>query len=130
MLHPLVEKWETTLQDVFDLIDEELEVKYGDKFPLRANRPSKGKGTTPDTDGLFELAVTFSAGLRSELGPGYVFRVRLATLAKVPEDFRKQVEQDALARLRIELPKQFPDKDLKVGIDGQMFKIYGDLSLE
>lgn len=129
MKHPLLRKWENTLQSIFDRIDHKLEDKYGEKFPLRANRPKAGKGVTPDADGLFDLGVSFSVGIGSEFGPGYVFRVRLATMNRVPEEFMQQVENEVVELLNIELPKHFPDRELNVVRDGRLFKIYGDLDL-
>lgn len=127
--NPLLQKWEDKLQGIFDKIDHRLEEKYGDLFPLSPNRPPRGKGVTPDADGLFDLGVSFSVGLISKLGPGYVFRVKLATPAKVPEQFTEKVEDEVVAMLTDELPKEFPGKDLKVSRDGKVYKIHGDLDL-
>lgn len=129
MKNPLLQKWEDKLQGIFDRIDEELENKYGNTFPLRANRPEKGHGVTPDTDGLFELGVSFSLGIGSKIGPGYVFRVKLATMNKVPQEFTSKIEEEVIQMLGKELPKEFPDKELKVAKDGHIYKIYGDLDL-
>ena len=129
MKNPLLRKWENTLQSIFDRIDRKLEDKYGGMFPLRPNRPEAGKGVTPDADGLFDLGVSFSVGIGSELGPGYVFRVRLATMRRVPDEFMQQVEEEVVELLNDELPQHFPGRDLRVGRDGRLFKIYGDLDL-
>lgn len=129
MKNPLLRKWENTLQNIFDRIDQKLEEKYGNMFPLRANRPKAGEGVTPDADGLFDLGVSFSVGIGSEFGPGYVFRVRLATMHRVPEEFMQQVEDEVVTLLNKELPQHFPGRDLKVVRDGRLFKIYGDLDL-
>ena len=127
--NPLVVKWEKKLQDVFDRIDERLEETYGDKFPLRPNRPKAGQGVGADADGLFDLGISFSAGFGSSLGPGYVFTVRIATLQKVPKQFKSKVETEVLNMLKEELPKNFPNRNLKVDRDGNLFKVYGDLDL-
>ncbi|MGM0601335.1 MAG: hypothetical protein ACQETH_16105 [Candidatus Rifleibacteriota bacterium] len=129
MKNPLVESWEEKLQELFDKIDRRLEEKYGDKFPLKPNRPPHQKGITPDLDGLFDLGVSFSAGLGSELGPGYVFRVNLATLSKVPEEFLEEIEDEVVGMLEEELPEYFPGKKLEVARDGNVYKIYGNLDL-
>ena len=35
MQNPLLAKWESKLQGIFDRIDTQLEEKYGDAYPLR-----------------------------------------------------------------------------------------------
>lgn len=127
--NPLLQKWEDKLQGIFDKIDEKLENKYGEEFPLAPNRPAKGKGVTPDADGLFDLGVAFSVGLISEIGPGYVFRVKMATLANIPEQFTEKVEDEVVELLTLELPKEFPGKNLQVSRDGKVYRIHGDLNL-
>ncbi|MFZ5950657.1 MAG: hypothetical protein ACOYXC_08125 [Candidatus Rifleibacteriota bacterium] len=129
MKNPLLEKWEERLQDIFDKIDHVLEDKYGHLYPLRPNRPAHRQGVTPDADGLFDLGVSFTVGLGSKLGPGYVFRVKLATLNRVPEELQEKIEDEVLQLLQNELPAYFPGKELKVGRDGKVYKIYGDLDL-
>lgn len=130
MKNPLLEKWEYKLQKIFDRIDHVLEDRYGDLYPLRPNRPERGKGVTPDADGLFDLGVSFSAGLGSKKGPGYVFRVKLATLNRVPDDLVEKIEDEVVQLLQNELPTEFPGKDLKVARDGLVYKVFGDLDLE
>lgn len=129
MKNPLLQKWEDKLQGIFDRIDDQLEEKYGNTYPLRFNRPARGCGVTPDTDGLFELSVSFSLGIASQLGPGYVFRVKLATMSRVPQEFMTKIEDEVVEMLKMELPKEFPNKELKVARDGKNYKIYGDLDL-
>ncbi len=129
MKNPLLEKWEDKLQDIFDRIDRILEERYGELFPLRPNRPAHGRGVTPDADGLFDLGVSFSAGIGSQFGPGYVFRVKLATLNRVPENLLEKVENEVIDLLDAELPREFPGKELKVARDGHVYKIFGDLDL-
>lgn len=122
-------KWEDKLQDIFNRIDHVLEEKYGELYPLSPNRPAHGKGVTPDADGLFDLGVSFSAGIGSQFGPGYVFRVKLATMQRVPENLIEQLENEVLELLRAELPREFPGKGLDVARDGNIYKIFGDLDL-
>ncbi len=130
MRNPLVEKWEEKLQKIFNNIDKILEEKYGHLYPLRPNRPGRGKGVTPDADGLFDLGVSFSAGLGSEFGPGYVFRVKLATLRKVPENLIEKIEDEVVELISKELPIEFPGKELQVARDGHVYKIFGNLDLD
>lgn len=129
MKNPLLEKWEEKLQKIFNRIDHVLEERYGDLYPLRPNRPLHKRGVTADADGLFDLGVSFSVGLGSKLGPGYVFRVKLATLQRVPKDLQEKLEDEVIGLLQDELPKEFPGKELKVARDGLIYKVFGDLDL-
>ena len=129
MKNPLLQKWEDKLQGIFDRIDDQLEEKYGDAYQLRFNRPARGCGVTPDTDGLFEIGFSFSLGIASELGPGYVFRVKVATMSRVSPDFMEKVENEVIDMLKSELPKEFPNRELNVAKDGRNYKIYGNLDL-
>ncbi len=129
MKNPLLQKWVDKLQKIFDDIDMVLEQKYGHLFPLRPNRPLHQQGVTPDADGLFDLGVSFSAGFGSEFGPGYVFRVNLATLKKVPDALQEKIEDEVIDMLQERLPKEFAGVDLEVARDGKVYKIYGNLDL-
>ena len=124
-----VEKWERNLKKIFNRIDDYLEEKYGDLFPLHPARPVRGKTSNREYDGLFNVGASFSAGFGSDYGPGYVVEVRLATLSRVPEELRIKIVEEVIQLLRRELPKQFPGKELDVVRDGPVYKIYGDLSL-
>lgn len=129
MKNPLLEKWETKLHNLFDDIDNHLEDKYGELYPLAPSRKPRGEGINPENDGLFDLSVTFSAGFTSKLGPGYIFRVKMATLSRVPKELTNKIEDEVVSILKMRLPETFPDKDLKVARDGNVFKIYGNLDL-
>ncbi|GAB4283918.1 MAG: hypothetical protein Kow0029_30290 [Candidatus Rifleibacteriota bacterium] len=129
MKNPLLEKWEDKLQNIFNKIDDILEQRYGHLYPLRPNRPAHKKGVTSDADGLFDLGVSFTPGFGSQFGPGYVFRVKLATLNRVPKEMQKKLEDEVVDLLQKELPKEFPGKELRVARDGVVYKIYGDLDL-
>ena len=58
-----------------------------------------------------------------------VVRLRVATLASVPKAVLEEMEDFVVDRLRAELPKAFPNRELNVTRDGPIFKIHGDLSL-
>lgn len=122
-------QWERTLKKVFDKIDHELESEYGSRYPRHPVRPARGKTANPEHDGLFNLGAAFSAGYGSQHGSGYIVRMRIATLSKVPPDLIEEIEDFVVERLRADLPKAFPGRDLKVTRDGPVFKIHGDLSL-
>jgi len=114
---------------VFDRVDDHLEEKYGRKYPLHPARPTRGTTSSKAHDGLFNLGASFSAGYGSKRGPGYVVEVRMVTLPRVPQYIRNQIEEEAVERLREELPREFPDRELKIERDGQVYKIHGDLRL-
>ena len=122
-----VEAWESRLKRVFDRIDDYLEEKYGSKYPLHPARPVRGATASKAHDGLFNIGASFSAGYGSSRGPGYVLEVRMVTLTRVPRYVRDQLEEEAAERLREELPKEFPDRELRVERDGPVYKISGDL---
>jgi hypothetical protein len=127
--HPKVEQWETRLRQVFDRIDDHLEHKYGRKLPLHPARPPRGATSNKSQDGLFNVGASFTAGYGSRHGPGYVVEVRMVTLSRVPQYLRDRIEEEVAERLREELPKEFPDRELVVERDGPVYKIYGDLRL-
>jgi hypothetical protein len=124
-----VEEWESRLKRVFDLVDDHLEEKYGRKYPLHPARPARGVTANKSHDGLFNVGASFSAGYGSERGPGYVVEVRMVTLTRVPRYVRDRIEEEAAELLREELPKEFPDRELRVERDGPVYKIHGDLRL-
>lgn len=127
--HPLVIAWEEKLKRVFDEIDHELEERYGDRYPLHPNRPTRGETANPEDDGLFNVGASFTAGYGSQRGRGYVVSVRMVTLARVPADVQEQMENEVAVMLRERLPSIFPGRDLRVDRDGHVFKITGDLSV-
>ena len=127
--HPKVIAWEQKLGEIFDKIDAELEVMYGDRYPLHPARAERGKTSNPEYDGLFNVGAVFSAGFGSQHGAGYLVRMRVATLAHVPKPVLEEIENVVVLRLSEELPNVFPGRDLKVTRDGPIFKIHGDLSL-
>jgi hypothetical protein len=127
MRHHKLEEWESKLKRVFDRVDDYLEEKYGRKYPLHPARPARGVTSSKAHDGLFNIGASFSAGYGSKRGPGYVVEVRMVTLTRVPQYIRDQIEEDAVERLRKELPREFPDRELEVERDGQVYKIHGDL---
>ena len=85
---PEVTRWEEKLKRVFDHIDDRLESKYGDKYPLHPARPKQGTTANKEEDGLFNVGAAFSAGFGSKRGRGYVVQVRMSTLSGVPAHVR------------------------------------------
>lgn len=124
-----LDAWEDALQRVLSSVDRELESRHGGKWPLHPARPAAGEAANPQYDGLFRVTAAFSAGFGSRLGPGYVLRAEVATLAPVPQADRAAIEEEAVALVREGLAREFPGKDLSVDRDGDVWKIHGDLSL-
>lgn len=129
MRHYKVINWEQRLQAAFDRVDEQLEAKYGKLFLRHPARPEHGVTSRREHDGLFNLGASFSAGYGSRYGPNYVVEIRIMTLADVPADTRRRIEKDAIAMLREELPRFFPENPLQVVREGGIYRIVGDLSL-
>ena len=127
-MNPRLAEWENKLHQLLREIDEKLEDKYGHKWPLHPSRPPRGTAANPQYDGLFRLTASFTAGYGSELGPGYVYRVEIVTLTKIPGYIVEEIEQEAAEMMRDGLPEIFPDRQMAVERDGRVFKIYGDLS--
>lgn len=129
MRHPNLDKWEKKLKAIFDEIDDYLEEKYGNLYSLHPARAKKGTTSNKEHDGLFNVGASFSAGIGSEYGPGYVVEIHMATLSQVDEEVRKQIEEDVIRLLNMKLVKRYPDRPLDVAKDGNVFKIYGNLNL-
>jgi len=127
--HPQVTEWESRLKAVFDRIDVELEERYGGTYPLHPARARRGTTSNHETDGLFNIGAAFTAGFGSQHGRGYVVSVRMATLADVPDNIRETIREAVVARLEVLLPEAFPERDLRVERDGDIYKIVGDLSV-
>lgn len=129
-----LERWEDRLKQVFDEIDAEFEAefaagKYARNPSRHPNRPPAGTTSNREDDGLFDLGAAFTVGLGSRHGPGYVVQARIATLESIPPEIQKRFEAEVARRLKKKLPKAFPGVKLHVDLDGQVYKIHGDLSL-
>lgn len=127
--HPKTQEWDDRLFEVFEKVDTYLEDTYGDRFMRHPNRPARGKAAYGTLDGLFNIGASFSPGYGSELGRGYIIEVVISTLEKVSPEERKEIVNDAIQKTREELEKAFPERDLKVSRDGDLFKIHGDTRL-
>ena len=130
MKHPKLALWEKKLRKVLDRIDVEMEQKYGRMYPLHPARSKHGTTSGRMHDGLFSIDAAFTPGYGSKFGRGYIVRVRMVTLARVPKKTLMQLEKEVATKLRRSLPRMFPGKNLKVDQDGKVFKIHGDLSLD
>jgi hypothetical protein len=129
MRHPRIHEFETCLRRLFGTIDDHLEDKYGGDYRLHPSRPARGTTSRAESDGLFNIGATFTPGYGSEIGRGYVVQVDMVTLDKVPGDVREEIEQEVVDLVKERLPYYFPDRDLSVDRDRNVFKIHGDLRL-
>ena len=126
-----VERWDAKLKAVFDEIDRELEAVDGLKHvPLHPVRPVAGATSNPEDDGALEIGANYTAGIGSKYGPGYVVRIRVATLEAVPKKAFQMLEETVVEMLNERLPVAFPGAGLRVDRDGDVYKIHGDLSLD
>ncbi len=65
MNNPHMAEWEKTLKEIFDIIDDYIEDKYGFLYPLHPSRPQRGRTANKSSDGLFNIGAAFSAGFGS-----------------------------------------------------------------
>ena len=127
--HPKLIAWERKLKQLFERIDVYLEKTYGATYPLHPARRKHGTTCSRKQDGLFRVGAAFSAGYGSDHGAGYIVRVDMITLKKVPTDVRDKIEKDVARQLKKELKATFPGRSLHVDQDGRHYKIHGDLHL-
>ena len=124
-----VQRFERTLKRLFDQLDGELEDRWGALYPRHPVRPARGLSANPESDGLFNVGASFSAGYGSDAGKGYVIDLRLATLSRVDPRHRQEIERYVVGRVQELLATYFPMRPLRVVKDGDLFKVIGDLSL-
>ena len=129
MRHPRLAEFERRLKELFDSIDDHLEEKYGSDYRLHPARPSRGRTGNKAQDGLFNVGATFTPGFGSHHGRGYVVQVDMVTLDYVSEDVREEIEQEVADLVNEKLPYYFPDRELTVSRDRNVYKIHGDLRL-
>lgn len=128
MRHQL-DRFESRLKELFDEVDDYLEDKYGDRYPLHPSRARRGMTSNKESNGLFNVGASFSAGYGSEHGRGYVIDIDMITLRHVPDDVGEMIEQETADYVTRRLAYFFPDRRLEVKRDRHTFKITGDLSL-
>lgn len=129
MRHPKLIEWEDKLKDLFDEVDDYLEDTYGGMYPLHPSRSKRGVTSNKASDGLFNVGASFSAGFGSKYGRGYVIDVHMSTLSRVPDHVKEDIYKAVVDQVRLRLPKYFEERELEVAKDGNVFKIFGDLSL-
>ncbi|MBN2280313.1 MAG: hypothetical protein JXQ65_07025 [Candidatus Marinimicrobia bacterium] len=125
-----LEKWEKKLDNILDELDDVLEDHYGKKYRLHPNRPDRNTTANKSMDGLFDITASFTLGLGSEYGRGYVLKIKMVTLEKISEEVRNLVDKIALKKIAEKLPLEFPGRKLEIRRDGHVIKIFGDLNLD
>ena len=129
MRNPDVESFETQLKNLFDVIDGEMEDRWGSRYYLHPDRPERGATTNKELDGLFNIGAAFTAGYGSEHGRGYAVEIRMVTLNTIEKSVLEEIREYCSRRIIELLPKYFPDRELELVRDESTFKIVGDLSL-
>lgn len=129
MKHHSLTKWEKRLYKLVKQVDHYLEDKYGQEFKRHPARPAHGQTSSVSQDGVFSVTSNFSLGLGSSHGKGYIIDIKLVTLEDIDSSRREQIEDEAVNKLREWLPDYFPERELYVKRDGNIIKLYGDLSL-
>lgn len=127
--HRKLVEWEQKMKALFDEIDDYLEDRYGNLYPLHPNRMTRGETSNKESDGLFNVGAAFSTGYGSRLGRGYVIEVHMSTLSRVPDELKEIIEKETAEMVRAKLNVFFPERELNVEKDGTVYKIFGDLSL-
>ncbi|ADK81577.1 hypothetical protein [Sediminispirochaeta smaragdinae] len=130
MVNPQMEEWEDFLKKSFDEIDEALENRYGQLYPLHPNRPAKGETASKSRDGLFNVGAAFSPGFGSEHGRGWVVEVDMVTLAKVPKSVQSEIEETVASMLQEKIETAYPGRGIRIARDGTAFKIYGNIGVK
>ncbi len=124
-----LEKWERKLYQLLGEIDDYLEEKYAGRYRLHPARPARGTTSSKSHDGLFNINANFSLGLGSRSGRGYSIDVELVTLEDIDPAVEAEINHIVVQQIRKKLPAYFPERELQVTQDGNLIKIYGDLSL-
>lgn len=123
-----LENWERKLRTALDKADATLEAQFATSFTRRPNRPPHGSTGNPKYDGLFSLDAKFTLGLVNAAGPSYIVDLRTATLQFVPQYVHAEMLSVAKSALQTALLEVFPDRILKVEIEGNKLRITGNLN--
>ena len=127
--HPKMIQFDNQMKAMLDAVDNYIEDKYGDLYPLHPVRPKRNETANPQADGLFSVRADFTPGYGSDLGRGYILKVEMKTLAEISDDVRQTIFSDAVQKIESLLPVYFPERKLEVKQDREFCKIVGDFSL-
>jgi len=129
MSHTRLEKWEGRLKKILDEVDDILEDQLGNRYRLHPARAKRGKTSNKSQDGLFNITASFTLGIGSKYKRGYVIDVHLSTLEKVSPEIKNKINKIVTNHINKKLPEYFPERELNIGMDGNIIKIWGNLSL-
>lgn len=127
--HPSQVKLEKNMRALCDELDDRLEEKFGQRYPLHPNRPQRGATASVAYDGLFSTGTQFTLGYGSKHGRGYVISVEMRTLATVDKKDEEEVEEATVTILEELIPHYFPERKISLKKDGHVYKLVGDFSL-
>lgn len=128
-MHPKQIELENQLHKMCIELDNHLEDKFGNMFPLHPNREKRGKTASANYDGLFSTGLQFTNGYGSKLGRGYLLDIDISTLTWVKKEDTKMIEDEAIQYLSSILKKYFPNRVLELKRDQNVIKLVGDFSL-
>jgi hypothetical protein len=130
MNNPKMKKWEKNLRRIFDEIDDHLEDTYGEMYPLHPARAPRGHTANKSHDGLFNVGAAFSAGYGSKFGRGWVVDIRMVTLSEIEGEVKEKIHSEVAEKVRDRLKETYPEQEIRVEQDGNIFKIFGDIDLK
>ena len=127
--HPKQIVLEGLMRKMCDELDHRLEDAFGSSYPRHPNRPARGKAASVAYDGLFSTGTQFTLGYGSDHGRGYIISVEMRTLTKVKNEDEQAVEKATVQIINDLLPQYFPDREITLKQDGNVYKLVGDFSL-
>jgi len=127
--HPKQIALEGIMRKMCDELDHRLEESFGTAYPRHPNRPARGRAASVAYDGLFSTGTQFTLGYGSDHGRGYIVSVEMRTLSKVKKEDERAVEEATVAIIKELLPQYFPEREITLEKDGNVYKLVGDFSL-
>lgn len=127
--HPKQIALEAVMRAMCDELDDRLEESFGTHYPRHPNRPARGKAASVAYDGLFSTGTQFTLGYGSDHGRGYIVSVEIRTLSKVKKEDELAVEEATVSIINDLIPQYFPDREITLQKDGNVYKLVGDFSL-
>ncbi|WP_024655687.1 hypothetical protein [Borrelia hispanica] len=120
------EEFENVLFNICLCVDSMLEDEFGDAYELHPSRLSRGKAANGFLDGLFRVTTSFTLGYGSKFGRGYLIIIEMITLDVVDVEFNKRIVEKGIEVFGSKLKEKFPEKDLRIVYDINVYKIIGD----
>lgn len=127
--HPKQIALEGIMRKMCDELDHRLEERFGSHYPRHPNRPARGKAASVAYDGLFSTGTQFTLGYGSDHGRGYIISVEIRTLSKVKIEDEYAVEKATVETINELIPHYFPEREITLKKDGNVYKLVGDFSL-